>query len=93
MKFVFNRYLYEYCRTLNIPKLSQLVNHCQLLILPALKIKNHPHNGWFFHYLRMIQRYLTHNSNQTSGGVRGGTIRLLPVDSKAEATRSRLLSS
>ena len=26
-------------------------------------------------------------------GVRGGTIRLLPVDSKAEAKRSRLLSS
>ncbi len=30
---------------------------------------------------------------QTNGGVRGGTIRLLPVDSKAEAKRSRLLSS
>ncbi len=28
-----------------------------------------------------------------NGGVRGGTIRLLPVDSKAEAKRSRLLSS
>jgi hypothetical protein len=28
-----------------------------------------------------------------NGGVRGGTLRLLPVDSKAEAKRSRLLSS
>lgn len=93
MKFVFHRYLYEYCRTLTIPKLSQLVNHCQLLILPALKIKNHPHNGWFFHYLRMNPRDLTHTNNHPNGGVRGGTIRLLPVDSKAEAKRSRLLSS
>lgn len=32
-------------------------------------------------------------ADQASGGVRGGTIRLLPVDSKAEAKRSRLLSS
>ncbi len=56
-------------------------------------IKNHPHKGWFFHYLRMIQRDLTLNSNQTNGGVRGGTIRLLPVDSKAEAKRSSLYTS
>lgn len=33
------------------------------------------------------------NTNHPNGGVRGGTWRLLPVDSKAEATRSRLLSS
>lgn len=56
-------------------------------------IKNHPRNGWFFHYLRMNQRYLTPNSIHPNGGVRGGTLRLLPVDSKAEAKRSRLLSS
>lgn len=35
----------------------------------------------------------TGNHPHPNGGVRGGTIRLLPVDSKAEATRSRLLSS
>ncbi len=52
-----------------------------------------PHNGWFFHYLRINQKDLTHSRNHPSGGVRGGTIRLLPVDSKAEAMCSRLLSS
>lgn len=31
--------------------------------------------------------------DQANGGVRGGTLRLLPVDSKAEAKRSSLLSS
>lgn len=55
--------------------------------------KNHPHNGWFFHYLRTNHGDLTHNTYHPNGGVRGGTIRLLPVDSKAEAKRSRLLSS
>lgn len=32
-------------------------------------------------------------ADQASGGVRGGTIRLLPVDSKAEAKRSSLYPS
>ncbi len=58
-----------------------------------MEIKNHPLCGWFFHYLRMNPRYLTHNRIHPNGSVRGGTIRLLPVDSKAEAKRSRLLSS
>lgn len=37
--------------------------------------------------------YQASGDAQANGGVRGGTIRLLPVDSKAEAKRSRLLSS
>ncbi len=45
--------------------------------------------GFFF----VITRLIREDSNQTNGGVRGGTIRLLPVDSKAEAKRSSLLSS
>lgn len=60
---------------------------------PALEAKSHPHIASGFLYARLTPRYLTHNSNHPNGGVRGGTIRLLPVDSKAEAKRSRLLSS
>ena len=56
--------------------------------------KKPPVDGWFcFRYHWTNQEYLATDGYQASGGVRGGTIRLLPVDSKAEATRSRLLSS
>ncbi len=44
--------------------------------------KNHLHNGWFFSFSSDTQRDLTPNSNHPNGGVCGGTIRLLPVDSK-----------
>lgn len=61
---------------------------------PKREINNTRHMaGVIVRYHRTNPEYLTHNSNQASGGVRGGTLRLLPVDSKAEATRSRLLSS
>ncbi len=77
-------------------KMTHLLNiRCftNLTSPPVLKVKNHPHNGWFIYSPRMNQRDLTHNTNHPNGGVRGGTIRLLPVDSKAEAKRSSLLSS
>lgn len=60
----------------------------------ARYINNHPQSGWFcFHYHQPNPGSLTPNGIHPNGGVRGGTIRLLPVDSKAEAKRSSLLSS
>ncbi|MFQ1730878.1 hypothetical protein ACK38V_14635 [Aeromonas veronii] len=56
----------------------------QFLFFP----KNHPHAGGFYFYNSQSNLgYLPPNSNQTNGGVRGGTWRLLLVDSKAEATQ------
>ncbi|HHQ4789140.1 TPA: hypothetical protein ACSP23_004658, partial [Aeromonas hydrophila] len=55
---------------------------------PELTIKNHPQIGWSgFHYYQPNPGSLTPNGNHPSGGVRGGTQCLLPVDSKAEAKR------
>lgn len=48
---------------------------------------------WFLILSQSKTRLFIPNRNHPNGGVRGGTIRLLPVDSKAEAKRSRLLSS
>ena len=57
------------------------------------KIKATRYNEWLFSYHRITLESLTNHDNHPNGGVRGGTIRLLPVDSKAEAKRSGLLSS
>ena len=40
-----------------------------------------------------LEEHLTHSRIHPNGGVRGGTLRLLPVDSKAEAKRSNLYPS
>ncbi len=66
-------------------------NHApiSLILLGSLKKTEH----MFFLYHLATQKLLIPNTNHPNGGVRGGTIRLLPVDSKAEAKRSRLLSS
>ncbi len=62
------------------------------LLYRKVSIKNHLHyaGGFFITKLTWDINPKTYHPN---GGVRGGTLRLLPVDSKAEATRSRLLSS
>jgi hypothetical protein len=61
---------------------------------PELTIKNHPQSGWFcFHYHQPNPSSLTPNGNQPNGGVRGGTLRLLPVDLKAEATQQAVALS
>ena len=67
--------------------------HKKTLNIILKKIKATRYNEWLFSYHRITLESLTNHDNHPNGGVRVGTIRLLPVDSKAEAKRSSLLSS
>ncbi len=60
-----------------------------------MHVKNNPTRiaGGVIFVITRPTRDFYPNTYHPNGGVRGGTIRLLPVDSKAEAKRSRLLSS